>query len=86
MTVKQVTPKAVWLKAEVIHADNNSIMVREQATDRAIHTFTYDDKIKDKMQQIVNAGGYQTGDKVKILYMPGQTIAMKIQGRPSKPI
>jgi hypothetical protein len=86
MVVKQIPPKAVWLKAEVIHADNHSIMVREQATARAIHTFTYDDRIKGKMQQIVDQGGYQTGDKVKILYMPGQSVAMKIQGKPSKPI
>lgn len=86
MAVKQVNPKAVWMRAEVIHADRNSIMVREQATERSIHTFTFDDKIKDKMQQIADGGGYQNGDKVKILYLPGQTIAMKIHGKPSKAI
>ncbi len=86
MTVKQTAPKAVWMKAEVIHADRNSIMVREQATERSIHTFTFDDKIKGKMQQIADGGGYQNGDKVKILYLPGQTIAMRIHGKPSKPI
>jgi hypothetical protein len=86
MTVKQVAPKAVWMKAEVIHADRNSIMVREQASERAVHTFTFDDKIRDKMQQIADNGGYQNGDKVRILYLPGQTVAMKIQGKPSKPI
>lgn len=84
MVVKQKPTKAVWLKAEVIHSDRNSIMVREQATERAIHTFTYDDKIKDKMQKIADDGGYQNGDKIKILYMPGQTVAMKIHGKPSK--
>ncbi len=86
MVVKQTSPKAVWLKAEVIHADSHSIIVREQATERSIHTFTYGDKIKDKMQSIMNNGGYQNGDKVKILYIPGQTVAMKIHGKPSKPI
>jgi hypothetical protein len=86
MVVKQPSPKGVWMKAEVIHADRNSIMVREQATERAIHTFTYDDKIRDKMQSIMDNGGYQNGDKVKILYLPGQTVAMKIHGKPSKPI
>jgi hypothetical protein len=86
VVVKQIPAKAVWLKAEVIHVDNNSIMVREQATERAIHTFTYDPKIKDKMQQIVDNGGYQTGDKVRILYLPGQSVALKIHGKPSKPI
>jgi hypothetical protein len=84
IVVKQTPAKAVWLKAEVIHSDRNSIMVREQATERAIHTFTFDDKIKDKMQKIADNGGYQNGDKVKILYMPGQTVAIKIHGKPSK--
>lgn len=86
MSVKEISSKAVWMKAEVIHADRNSIMVREQATERSIHTFTFDDKIRDKMQHIADGGGYQNGDKVKILYMPGQTVAMKIHGKPSKPI
>jgi hypothetical protein len=86
MAVKQVAPKAVWMKAEVIHSDRNSIMVREQAAERSIHTFTYDDKIRDKMQQIADNGGYQNGDKIRILYLPGQTVAMKIHGKPSKPI
>jgi hypothetical protein len=86
IVVKKIPAKAVWMKAEVIHVDNNSIMVRERATERAIHTFTYDPKIKDKMQQIVDNGGYQTGDKVRILYLPGQSVALKIHGKPSKPI
>ncbi len=86
MVVKQSTPKAVWLKATVIHADSNSIMVREQASERSLHTFTYDAKIKNKMQAIEDNGGYQNGDKVKILYLPGQTVALKIHGKPSKPL
>jgi hypothetical protein len=86
VVVKQITPKPVWMKAEVIHADRNSILVREQDSGRSIHTFTFDGKIRDKMQQIADNGGYQNGDKVKILYLPGQTVAMKIHGKPSKPI
>jgi hypothetical protein len=86
IVVKRIPPKAVWLKAEVIHADSHSIMVREQAVERALHTFTYDVKIQDKMQRIADNGGYQSGDKVKILHMPGQMVAIKIHGKPSKPI
>lgn len=84
MVVKQTTLKKVWLKAVVIHADGNLLIVREQANERTIHSFTYDSKIKAKMQQIADNGGYQTGDKVKILYVPGQDVALKVRGKPSK--
>jgi ribosomal protein L18 len=79
-------PKGDWLKAEVIHFDSNSIIVREEANERAIHTFTYAPELKDKMQQVFDRGGYQYGDKVKILYQPGQTVALRVHGKPSKPL
>ena len=78
--------KGNWLKAEVIHFDLNSIIVREEANERKIHTFTYAPQLKDKMQQISDQGGYQYGDKVKILFQLGQTVALKIVGKPSKPL
>jgi hypothetical protein len=80
------SPKGNWLKAEVIHFDSNSMIVREEANERVVHTFTYAPELKDKMQQILDRGGYQYGDKVKILYEPGQTVALKVHGKPSKPL
>ncbi|HKV03955.1 MAG TPA: hypothetical protein VJO53_02485 [Candidatus Acidoferrales bacterium] len=85
------TPKArpegsTWLKAEVIHADAVIIIVREQANERMIHTFTFAPELKDKMQAILDKGGLQYGDKVSILAMPGQTVALRIHGKPSKPL
>lgn len=86
IVVKQTTPKPVWLKATVIHADSNSIVVSEQGNERMIHTFTYTPEVHDKMQAIIDQGGYQFGDKVKIRYMPGQTVALRIHGKPSPPL
>jgi len=83
MVVKQTTPKAVWLKAEVVHADRQSMVVREQGNELALHTFTYSPNVHNKMEQIADAGGYQNGDKVKILYVQGQTVALRIKGKPS---
>jgi hypothetical protein len=83
--VKEVSPKPIWLKAEVIHADANSIIVREQADERMVHTFSYSPEIKDAMQKLFDAGGYQYGDKVRILYRQGQTVALKVRGKSSKP-
>jgi len=77
--------KGQWLKGEVIHADAQSIIVSEQGNERMIHTFTVSPTLKDHMQAIVDRGGYQFGDKVKVLHQPGQTVALKVSGKPSKP-
>jgi hypothetical protein len=90
--VKSPTPKASnaakgsWLKGEVIHADANSIVVREQDNGMMIHTFTYTPEVQAQMQKLADQGGYQYGDKVKILYQQGQTVALKVRGKPSKAI
>jgi hypothetical protein len=83
VVVKQTTPKVIWLKAEIVHADAHSMVVREQGNELALHTFTYSSNLQYAMRQISEAGGYQYGDKVKILYKQGQTVALRIKGKPS---
>jgi hypothetical protein len=38
------------------------------------------------MQEVLDNGGYQYGDKIEVRYMPGKTEALDIRGAPSKPI
>jgi len=38
------------------------------------------------MQQIVDKGGFQYGDKVTIYYNPSTMQVMKFKGKPSKPM
>jgi hypothetical protein len=83
VVVKQTPPKSIWLKAKVVHADAHSMTVREQNNELAIHTFTYSDNLQEPMRQISQAGGFQYGDRVKILYKQGQTVALRIKGKPS---
>jgi hypothetical protein len=84
IVVKQSRPHPVWMKANVIRADGKAIVVSERGNPRQIHTFTYSGKSLSKMATILNAGGYQTGDKVSILYQPGDTVALDVHGKPSK--
>src|SRR5271163_935532 len=86
IVVKQKPAKAVWLKAEVIHSDRRTLIVREVGNGMEIHTFTFSERAKDKMEQVQDAGGYQTGDHVRVLWIPGSSEALNIKGRPSKPI
>lgn|SRR5690242_4398169 len=71
---------------EVLHMMTTGIQVRSLTNGLEIHTFTYSDKIHDAMQARLNQGGYQYGDKVEIEYQPGTEIALKIKGKPSKPL
>jgi hypothetical protein len=86
IVVKDAPPKKVWMKAEVLHADGVSIMVRDPKNAMSVSTFTYAPEIRDKMQKVQDAGGYQYGDKVKIRYQIGQTVALDVRGTPSKPL
>jgi hypothetical protein len=85
VATQQLSPKPVWMKAEVIHFDADTIVVSEVGNERMIHTFTYSSKLHPQMQQKMDKGGYQYGDQVKIRYMQGQTIALAIHGKNSKP-
>jgi hypothetical protein len=76
--------KGNWLHAEVIHVDSNSMVVREQGNGMMVHTFTYTPQVQAQIQRILNGGGYQYGDKIKVLYQQGQTVALKVRGKPSK--
>jgi hypothetical protein len=81
-------PEAKPKKArfQVLHMMVNAIQVQSLADQREIHTFLYSDHIRGQMQNLFNHGGYQYGDKVKILYQPGSEIALNIKGKPSKPL
>jgi hypothetical protein len=68
----------------VMHANIAQITVRGKGNDLAIRTFPLSQAAAAKMQQIVDKGGYQYGDKVTVLYDPASQRAIKIKGKPSK--
>jgi hypothetical protein len=83
IVVKKTKIKPVWMKAEVIHGDRQSLMVREADHPMNVHTFTYSPKAQDQMNNVLANGGYHRGDKIKVSYQPGQTVALAIKGKPS---
>ena len=68
----------------VMHANIAQITVRAKGNDLAVRTFPLSPAAAAKMQQIVDKGGYQFGDKVTVLYDPTSQTAVKIKGKPSK--
>jgi hypothetical protein len=71
---------------EVLHMMTTGIQVRSLTNGLEIHTFIYSDQIHDAMLNLLDQGGYQYGDKVEIQYQPGTEVALKIKGKPSKPL
>jgi hypothetical protein len=76
--------KVIKMQFIVEHMLYQSLQVHSVNDFRDLRTFSYSPKIRDQMQQIQNAGGYQHGDRVTIWYGSDTTLALKIRGKPSK--
>lgn len=82
-------PKATGLakfEGYVMNANIAQITVRAKGNDLAIRTFPLSQQVSAKMQTIVDKGGYQYGDKVTVYYNPANSQAVRVKGKPSKPI
>jgi hypothetical protein len=89
IVVNAVKPKPTGLakfEGFVMNANIAQITVRAKGNDLGIRTFTLSQAAATKMQQIVDKGGYQYGDKVTVMYDPASLQAVKIKGKPSKPV
>ncbi len=89
--VNAIKPKpknngVVKFEGFVMNANIAQITARDKKSELTIQTFPLSQEASAKMQQIVDKGGYQYGDKVTIYYNPKTMQAMKFKGKPSKPI
>jgi hypothetical protein len=91
IVVQAVKPKPkangqVKFEGYVLNANIAQITARAKGNDMAVQTFSLSQEAAVKMQQIVDKGGYQYGDKVTVFYDPATMKASKFKGKPSKPI
>ena len=70
----------------VLHANSVQITVKALGNDLSIQTFPLSEGASAKMQVIIDRGGYQYGDKVKLEYDPQSLRVVKFKGKPSKPL
>jgi hypothetical protein len=70
----------------VMHANSAQITVKALGNDMSIQTFPLSEVASAKMQLIIDKGGYQYGDKVKLEYDPQSMRVIKFKGKPSKPL
>ncbi|MGC1187693.1 MAG: hypothetical protein WA871_09900 [Candidatus Acidiferrales bacterium] len=80
-------PKRMKFHGEVIDQTSTFITVRNLNPNHPneLRTYTFSPQLKPKMQRILNAGGFQHGDKVVVTTLTGSTVALNVHGRPSKP-
>ena len=71
--VNAIKPKPSGLakfEGTVMNANIAQITVRAKGNDMAIQTFTLSRQASARMQQIIDKGGFQYGDKVTVMYDP----------------
>ncbi len=85
--VNAVKPKPTGLakfQGTVMHASSVQVTVRAKDNDMSIRSFPLTGEAATKMQQVVEKGGFQYGDKITIFYDPTSLQAVKFKGKPSK--
>jgi len=68
----------------VMIANIAQITLRSKENDLGIQTFPLSEAASAKMQQIIDKGGYQYGDKIKLEYDPQSLRVVRFKGKPSK--
>jgi hypothetical protein len=89
IVVNAVKPKPkvtglVRYEGYVMNANRGQVTVKAKGNDMAIQTFPLSDVAAEKMQQVIDKGGYQYGDKITLEYDPQTLKVMSFKGKPSK--
>lgn len=69
-----------------LQANVAQVTVRAKDNEQSIQTFPLSPAAAAKMQQIIDNGGYQWGDKITVYYDTQSHQALKIKGKPSRPL
>jgi hypothetical protein len=87
VVVKSPKPSKKPLKfvGLVISANAATLTARSTSNASLLQTFSYSPGVRAQMVKILNKGGYQYGDKVRVEYAPGTTVAISLKGKASKP-
>lgn len=91
IVAKVITPKPKptglqKFEGYIMNANVAQVTVRAKGNDLGIQSFALTPDAAAKMQKIVDKGGYQYGDKVTVFYDPTSRAAVKIKGKPSRPL
>lgn len=74
----------VKFEGTFMNASTAQITVRAKNNDLALQTFALSKEAAARMQETIDKGGYQYGDKVTVLYNTANLVAVKVKGKPSR--
>jgi len=91
IVVKAVTPKPKptglqKFQGYIVNANTAQVTVRDKGNEMLLQTFPLSQPVAAQMQKIIDKGGYQFGDKITVYYDPQTHTAMRIKGKPSRPL
>ena len=91
IVIQALTPKpkptgVQKFEGTIVNANIAQVTVRAKGNDMGIQTFALNQDVSARMQKIVDNGGYQYGDKVTVYYDATSRTAVKIKGKPSRPL
>jgi hypothetical protein len=91
IVVQTLTPKPKLtgiqkFEGTVVNSNIAQITVRAKGNDLGIQTFALNSDVAARMQKIVDNGGYQYGDKITVYYDATSKTAVKLKGKPSRPL
>lgn len=89
--VKAVTPKpkpagTLKFRGYVLNANIAQVTAKARGNDMAIQTFPLSGAVAEKMQKIIDKGGYQHGDKITVYYNSETHQVVSFKGKPSRPL
>lgn len=86
--VKKNNPKVKLekFKGQVLVFNSVQIIVQSTENSYFVRTFKYSPKLAPEMVKLMDSGGYQSGDIVEVEFQAGTDVAVKIKGKPSKPL
>ena len=83
---KPVRVRTEKFKGQVVHFNNSQITVQSTENTYFVRTFKFSPKLAGEMEKLADRGGYQPGDKVEIQFESGSDVAVRVKGKPSKPL
>lgn len=86
--VRSSKPSTKLLKFHglVVSTTSVAITLRSDENPAQLQTFVLSPELRDRMIRIINKGGYQFNDRVTVEYKPGTDVALRLKGKPSKPV
>jgi hypothetical protein len=84
LVLRKIPAGSHWFHGEVIAMAGASITLRDPKNPVMIRTFTYSTEIRDQMPQLLDQGGFQYSDMMKLHFDTQSNVALGVKGNPSK--